>query len=128
MKKFLIYIFLFFGLVMVVDFVFDKLCNFLTDHAKGGFVREIKISVKEQTADLLIMGSSRAHRHYVPSVFSDTLGITAHNAGVDGNGIVTAAGLYPLISVRYRPVVVIYDVTTNFDIYKFVGDDNDTRY
>lgn len=128
MKKYILHIALFFAIVAVADFTIGKFGDFLSSHARGGIVKEVRQSAKEQEADIVVMGSSRAHHHYVPSVLNDTLNMTAHNAGVDGNGIVLATGLYHLMTKRYQPKVIIYDVTPNFDIYQFAEDGNDTRY
>lgn len=128
MKKYLLHIVLFFAIVAAVDFCFGQVCEVLSAHARGGIIKEVRRIAKEQEADVVVMGSSRAHHHYVPSVLTDTLGMTAHNAGVDGNGIVLATGLYHLMTERYQPKVIIYDMTTSFDIYEFADDGNDTRY
>lgn len=36
-------------------------------------------------ADLVILGASRCHHHYVPSILSDTLNMSVYNAGVGGS-------------------------------------------
>lgn len=128
MRKYLLHIVLFFAIVGVVDFGFGQLCEVLSAHARGGIMKEVRQIAKEQEAEVVVMGSSRAHHHYIPSVLADSLGMTAHNAGVDGNGIVLATGLYHLMTKRYQPKVIIYDMTTSFDIYEFADDGNDTRY
>lgn len=128
MKKYILHIVLFFGIVAVVDIGFGKMCNLLEDHAKGGLIKRIKQTAMIQDADVVIMGSSRAHHHYVPSVLSDSLGMTVYNAGVDGNGIVLAKGLYDMMAKRYSPKVIIYDVEPCFDINVYAEDGNNTRY
>ncbi len=128
MKKYLLHIVLFFAIVAVVDFGFGQLCEALSARACGGIMKEVRQIAREQEADIVVMGSSRAHHHYVPNVLTDTLGMTAHNAGVDGNGIVLATGLYHLMTERYQPKVIIYDMTTGYDIYVSDDDGNDTRY
>lgn len=91
-------------------------------------MKEIYQTAQYQTADVVILGSSRAHHHYVPSVFFDSLGITAHNGGVDGNGIVMAKGLYQMITERYHPSLLIYDVISGFDFFVNSEDGNNIRY
>ena len=128
MKKFLLRIALFFGIVIVFDIGYGLLCDDLLSHAKGGNMKSVDVSAKKQTADVVIMGSSRAHHHYVPAVIERTLGLTSHNAGVDGNGIVLATGLYDMMVKRYTPKIIIYDVTSTFDINVYSQDGNNTRY
>jgi hypothetical protein len=128
MKKFLLYILLFFGIVAVADYGFGVTCDWLQNHAKGGRMKGVRQSALEQTADVVVMGSSRAHHHYVCSVITENTGMIAHNAGIDGNGIVTATGLYEMMAERYTPKVIIYDVEPAFDINVYKEDGNNTRY
>lgn len=128
MKKYLLKIVLFFGIVAVVDFGFGKTCEWLQLHAKGGQMKSLTQTALVQEADVVIMGSSRANHHYVSSVLTDSLGMSVYNAGVDGNGIVLASGLYAMMTSRYTPKVIIYDVEPAFDINVYSEDGNNTRY
>ena len=128
MKKYLLKIALFFGIVAVMDVGFGQACEWLQAHAKGGRMKSVRQTVLVQEADVVIMGSSRAHHHYVPSIISDSLNVTAYNAGVNGNGIVLATGLYEMMNKRYTPKVIIYDVEPAFDINVYAEDGNNTRY
>ena len=74
------------------------------------------------------MGSSRARHHYDPHIISDSLGLKCYNAGYDGNGIILAYGLYNLIRDRYKPKVIVYDLTLGFDCYEYPEDQQDKRY
>ena len=91
MKKYLLKIGLFFAIVLLVDLSFGFTCKYLVAHAKGGTIKQVDVTVNEQKADIVILGSSRAHHHYVPAVLKDTLGLTAYNGGVDGNGLLGGA-------------------------------------
>lgn len=128
MKKYLLKIVLFFGAVAVMDAGFGLACEWLQAHAKGGRMKSVRQTVLTQESDIVIMGSSRAHHHYVPSVLTDSLNLPAYNAGVNGNGIVLATGLYDMMVKRYTPKVIIYDVEPAFDINVYAEDGNGTRY
>ena len=65
--------------------------------------------------DLLIMGSSRANHHYNSKILEDSLRLTCYNCGQDGNGIVFNYGQWLLISNRYKPSYIIYDVMPCYD-------------
>lgn len=125
MKRYLLKIGLFFAIVLLMDLTFGVVCNYLIAHAKGGTIKQVDVAVNEQKADVVILGSSRAHHHYVPTVLKDTLGLTAYNAGVDGNGIVLAKGLFTIMLNRYHPKVLVYDITNGFD---FQGNSYDGSY
>ena len=128
MKKYLLKIVLFFGIVFVVDLGYGKACAWLQAHAKGGITAKIYNTAQVQEAEIVIMGSSRAHHHYSPSVIREVTGLAAYNAGVDGNGVVLSTGLYDMIRERYSPKVILYDVEPAFDINVYAEDGNNTRY
>lgn len=128
MKKYLLKIVLFFGVVAVMDAGFGLACDCLQAYAKGGRMKSVRQTALVQESDIVVMGSSRAHHHYVPSILTDSLGLSVYNAGVDGNGIVLASGLYDMMAKRYTPKVIIYDVEPAFDINVYAEDGNNTRY
>lgn len=128
MKRFLLHILLFFAVVFMVDLIFGKAMDHCYLHAKGGDEYEMNdVCIKNQY-DVLVMGSSRAHHHYDPGVIADSLGMSCYNAGKDGNGVILMYGMYKLISERYKPLLVIYDIAQGFDIYVNPQDQNNTRY
>lgn len=120
MKKYLRNIILFFFAVAVIDFLFGKACQYMNDHSKGGGVKSRYYVCKESNEDVLVFGSSRAKHHYVPDVIEDSLHMTCYNTGEDGNGIILCYGFLKIITERYTPKLIIYDVT-GFDMYE---DDN----
>lgn len=128
MKKYLLYISLFFVVVVAVDFGFGKAMDYMSRHAKSGDTKARNALLFDNEYDILIMGSSRAHHHYDDKILSDSLGLKVYNAGVDGNGVILADGLYSLLSHRYTPKLVIFDVEQAFDIDVYKDDDNNKRY
>lgn len=128
MKKFIGYIIFFFAIIIVVDFCFGKVCDNMNSHSKGGLSKQTYDLCMKDKYDVLIMGSSRAHHHYVPQIIEDSLGMTCYNAGYDGNGIILMTGIYRLIIQRYQPKIIIYDVEQAFDLFEYLGDNNRTRY
>lgn len=122
MKRFIVNILVFFLIVTVIDFTVGKLGDYLQTHAKGGNTRTLNDLVMNDCHDVIIFGSSRACHHYDTPFLSDTLGLDVYNAGYDGNGCILAYGILDLILERYRPKLVLFDVSKNFDI--IVYDDN----
>lgn len=122
MKRFIVNILVFFLIVAAIDYAVGKLGDYLQTHAKGGSTRALNDLVLNDCHDVIILGSSRAHHHYDTPFLSDTLGLDVYNAGYDGNGCILAYGLLELILERYRPKLVLFDVSVNFDI--IVYDDN----
>lgn len=77
--------------------------------------------MNESNDDIIILGSSRASHHYVPSIISDSLGMSCYNAGSEGMCIYYHyAILAAMIERGYCPKVVIYDVY-NKDIKDYPG-------
>ena len=124
MKRFIINILVFFGVVAAVDVVAGKVFGYLqSNKAKGRTGVEYHVC-KALNEDILIMGSSRALHHYVPQILEDSLGISCFNGGQDGNGIVMQYGRWKMISENKVPKLIIYDIEPSFDMAE---NDND-RY
>lgn len=124
MKRFIIKILIFFGIVASVDvgvgIVFG---NLLLPRAKGRTGVEYHVC-KLLSEDILIMGSSRASHHYVPQTIMDSLGMSCFNGGQDGNGIIMQYGRWEMLSKRHLPELVIYDIEPSFDM----SEDDNERY
>lgn len=114
MKKFLINIAIFFAIVAIVDVSLGMAFHYLQAHAGGRTGAEYYVCEKA-TEDVIIMGSSRASHHYVPEILSEKTGLSCFNAGQDGNGIIMQYGRWKMISKRYTPKLIIYDITNDFD-------------
>ena len=103
MKEFIIKVFIFFTLVVFVDYLFGVVCSFMIKESKGGVTRQMHNLCFEDQYDILIMGSSRAHHHYVPEIIADSLGATVYNSGQDGNGFILHYGVLQMVWKRYNP-------------------------
>jgi len=115
MKKFIIKVFLF-GIAM---YLIDILCgymfsNMITHTKKGNFGRSNYIC-NMTNEDILVFGSSRAIHHYNPKLFIDSLSMSCYNCGQDGNGSILNYGRLHMVSERYQPQIIIYDVS-RFDL------------
>ena len=118
MKKFIINIFVFFAIVAIADFAVGKVFHFIQANISGGRTGAEYYACRESNEDIIVMGSSRASHHYVPQVFSDSLHMSCFNAGQDGNGIILQYGRWKMISERYTPKLIIYDIAADFDLYE----------
>lgn len=120
MKKYLLKILLFFITIAVIDVLFGCMCQFLNSHSNGGGTKSRFYVCKESNEDVLIFGSSRAKHHYVPNIIEDSLSLSCYNTGEDGNGIILCYGFLKMITQRYSPRIIVYDISV-FDMYE---DDN----
>ena len=120
MKKYFLKLVLFFIAIALFDVLFGFVCEYMNSHSKGGGIKSRYYVCKESSEDVLIFGSSRAKHHYVPDIIEDSLGMTCYNTGEDGNGIILSYGFLKMITERYTPKVILYDVSS-FDV---LVDDN----
>lgn len=125
MKKYIIKICLFAILCVVMDLVGGLCFDFLKSNAKGGSTRNNYYILNDCDADIVILGSSRAKHHYIPSIIEDSLQLSCYNCSEEGNGILLANARYHSIVNRYTPKLIIYEVTPSFD-YQVV--DDNTRF
>jgi len=61
--------------------------------------------------DILIFGSSRAVRHYSPSIISKASGLSCYNSGRDGLMIPYAAAVQEVSLARHIPKLIILDIS-----------------
>lgn len=115
MKKFLLKVLLFFALVVVMDFAWNGVFSWLRSHAKGGSTENCEYIANRCEDDIIILGSSRATHHYVPQIIEDSLGLSCYNCGEEGNGIVLAYGRFKMLTNRYKPKLIIYEITPGYD-------------
>lgn len=118
MKKLITRILIFFAVVALIDIAFGMGCQYLVSHAKGGATRNHHYITKECDKEILFFGSSRCMKHYVPKIVEDSLGMTCYNCGELNNGIVYLYGRLILMTNRYTPKVIVYDIHSGTDIAK----------
>jgi hypothetical protein len=66
--------------------------------------------------DVVILGSSRALRHYVPGVIAEETGLSVFNAGQNGQYMLYSYGLEQLLLSHYAPKLIVLDVLPSFII------------
>lgn len=119
MKKFILHIILFFALVAGVDVLFGFTVDGLFARAKGGEKAKLYYLGNKLNEDVVIMGSSRAYRHFNPQILEDSLSLSVYNAGCSSMGIICNYGFYKLFAKEHKPKLIIYEV---YDL-DFVKDD-----
>ncbi len=126
MKRFLLLLLLFAIIIAACDVAVGAVGDRLVRITKGGTIGRINYMANDANEGVLIFGSSRAVHHYDPDILSDSLGLSAYNCGFDGNGIICEYGFYRMIRERYYPQVLIYDISSGFDLktgdnHKYLG-------
>ena len=121
MKKFIVKVAIFFCIIVLADFILGNVFSYMLSHAKGGETYRINYICDSTNQDILILGSSRAQRHYNPAIIKDSLGLSCYNCGQSGQGIISNYAMLKIIKKRYSPQYIIYEV---FPLYDFLKDDN----
>lgn len=106
---------LFFACVIVMDVILGYVFSWLRVHAKGGSTANCEYIANRADEDIIILGSSRASHHYIPQIIEDSLGMGCYNCGEEGNGVVLAYGRLKMLTNRYKPKLIIYEITPGYD-------------
>lgn len=106
---------------VLMDSVLGSVMTFFYSRSKYGIFGRQIYCLSESNEDIIVLGSSRAAHHYVPSIFKDSLNISCYNAGSDGMCIYYHyAVLSSYIASGRTPKLLIYDLN-DFDLLKSEG-------
>lgn len=118
MKKFIRYIILFVAAIALLDIVFGWVNRAMERRAHTANYH----CCYEAHEDILILGSSYAVREVIPSILTDSLGLSCYNAGEAGNGALCAWVRYNMFLRHHTPQLIIYALTPGYD-YVQIGSD-----
>ena len=71
--------------VLVVDRIGGLCMGWVNQHTSDITAPKIKYLVNDVDEDVVFMGTSRCNFHYVPSIISDSLGMSVYNGGIDAS-------------------------------------------
>lgn len=113
MRKFLLKICFFVGIIILVDQLFGQVMSRIDNivDIKGG----CKYIFDKVESDVLVFGSSRAYRHYDTNVLYDSLKIPCYNCGQSAQGFIHNYALLKELTKRYCPLLIIYDLNPKVD-------------
>ena len=118
MKTALLKVIIFFALFTIVDFGIGAVLNYMQKNSYGGSIGKINYIADRAEEKIIVFGSSKGESNYNPQVFSKSLGLSCYNCSRTGNGIVLMYGRYKMLTARYTPKIIIYDVKPQFDLYE----------
>ena len=104
--------------VVVGLFIVDRLGGmamwWVNQHTHDVSGPKIKYLVNDVHEDIILMGTSRCNCHYVPSIISDTLGLSVYNGGIDAsNNIYAHYLMLNHILAIHKPKVICLEVMTS---------------
>lgn len=115
MKRFSLNIFVFAVFILIADLVCGYAFDIIKAQSCGGDTYKSYYLAEKCKDDIIILGSSRAARHFVPEIIEDSLRLTCYNGGQQGCGIIPGYARYKMLLERYTPKLVIYEVFPEFD-------------
>ncbi len=105
--------------IILLWFAFDRIGGevmwWLNQHSQDTTSPKIKAIVAGLPEDVILMGTSRCNGHYVPSILSDSLGMSVYNAGIDGSDNIFAQYMVLRYVLRHHvPRIVCLEVQNSF--------------
>lgn len=116
MKRFIYTLLIVLVLIVAGDWAVGHGLRHAFEHTRYDEIGRLNHISDSVTADIVILGSSRALHHYVPQIISDSTGLSCYNCGFENEGIVFHYALLRQLQQRYRPRLVIYELTYDYDI------------
>lgn len=99
---------------LFIDLIFGNFAKILFESQRSGKFFRINYTIEHTNADILIMGSSHANRHFDPNVIQSKTGKNTYNAGVQGQKLVFQLALLRMISKRYQPETIVLNIDKNW--------------
>lgn len=103
-------------ILAIVDFlsgfILDKTMNLLPETTSQ--TAHTNTFIKHVDSDVIILGSSRATHHYIPSIISDSLGLSVYNCGQEGMDVTYNFCCLERIISRKTPKIVLLDMDESY--------------
>lgn len=98
--------------LFAVDRASSLVMRWVGDHTNDVLGPKLRYLHNTINEDVVLIGHSRCHHHYVPSILADSLGMSVYNAGVGGsNNIFSHYIVLRHILARYTPKVICLEVS-----------------
>ena len=114
MKKLAITLIIILAGLFAVDRLGGAAMNWVSKKSKDVFSPKFQYILNDIHEDVVFLGASRCHHHYVPSIIADSLGMSAYNAGFgSSDNIYSHYMVLSHILERYTPKMVCLEVMTS---------------
>ena len=112
LKKFLISAAVVLAVVVVADWTIGKVVDRMLPAINNqGQIGCTYFALNEVEYPVLVVGSSRASHHYVPSIMRDSLGMEVYNIGRDGCFFSYNCCVIQSILDRYSPEILVWETS-----------------
>jgi hypothetical protein len=111
MKKLLCSLLFILSGLFVADRFGGMMMNWVGEHTNDVLGPKLRYLHDDIHEDLVLIGASRCHHHYLPSILSDSLGMSVYNVGVGGSDNIFSHYIVLChILQRYTPKVICLEV------------------
>lgn len=112
MKKLILQFFFIIALLISADTLIGVLSEQWIERLPDSGILEADMvqSLQHKSADVLILGSSKAKHSFVPSIFSQSMHLKAYNAGYDGHDVIYASLVLESFLERCHPKIVVLGI------------------
>lgn len=99
------------SMLFLVDRIGGKIMWWVNQHTNDLSGPKIKYLADNINEDVVLMGTSRCNHHYVPSIISDSIGMTVYNGGIDASECIYAHYyLLNLMLTHHVPKLICLDM------------------
>lgn len=115
-------------LIILTDLLIGQIFRGLYYKVRSGSVYNITYGLRDCLDEVLIMGDSEVKHGLISNMITDSLAMSCHNLGLDGNNIYFQYGVLKELLKRYTPEIIIISesialeaessVTSLFPYYK----------
>ena len=109
-RRFAFKLSLFIVLLAILDAGIGGLLREFYFRQTSGLSYRLTYAMDHSTDDVIVLGSSRAQVHYVPSIIEKITGKSCYNAGRDGQSLLFSYAVQEAIIKRHQPDVLILDL------------------
>jgi hypothetical protein len=100
-------------LVVASDKIIGRICEKLYYKSNDYNIHRLRYTLDSTREDILILGSSRAQYHFIPSIIDQNTGLRSYNCGFGGEGLVFSFIQLKESLKRYKPRLVVLEVSPN---------------
>ena len=104
-------------ILLIVDFCLGSITKHIFFTQKTGKFARSTYVINNAKEEVIIFGSSHAHRNYVPEVIQNSMNKTCYNAGAEGQQLLFHRALQKMLFKRNLPEIIILNIDENF-LYK----------
>ena len=109
MKKVITFITIIVVVVIVVDLIVGQIGDYMVEnHKLSGDYKSVEYVMTQSNEDILVLGSSVALNGIVPTVITDSLGMSCYNGAANGQVMPFFETMVECVLQRYTPKTIIF--------------------